>query len=96
MKIRPFKNEPFTDFSKPANIELQKSALKAVKKKLGKTYEIIIDGKKIKTEKTFSSINPSDVSEVIAKFYKGTKALAEIAVESAYKTFQKWQYTQGF
>lgn len=93
MKIRPFKNEPFTDFSKPANIELQKSALKAVKKKLGKTYEIIIDGKKIKTEKTFSSINPSDVSEVIAKFYKGTKALAEIAVESAYKTFQKWQYT---
>jgi len=93
MQIKPFKNEPLTDFSKPVNVELQKSALLAVKKKLGKTYEIVIEGKKIKTEKTFNSINPSDVSEVIAKFYKGTKELAEFAVESAYKTFQKWQYT---
>jgi len=93
MKIRPFRNEPITDFSKESNVKIQKAALDAVKKKLGATYEIIINGKKIKTEKTFSSINPSDVSQVIANFCKGTKELADLAVESAYKTFQTWRYT---
>ena len=92
MKVQNFKNEPITDFSKQINLKAQQDALKLVKKKLGKTYEIIIGGKKIKTEKTFSSINPSNTSEVIANFYKGTKELVDKAVETAYKKFETWQY----
>jgi 1-pyrroline-5-carboxylate dehydrogenase len=92
MKVKNFKNEPITDFSKQINLKAQQDALKIVKKKLGKTYEIIIGGKKVKTEKTFSSINPSNTSEVIANFYKGTKELVDKAVETAYKKFETWQY----
>ncbi|HPI37485.1 MAG TPA: L-glutamate gamma-semialdehyde dehydrogenase [Ignavibacteriaceae bacterium] len=92
MKVRPFKNEAFTDFSKPKNYKMQLDALQDVKKKLGKTYEIIIGGKKIKTEKTFSSINPSNVDEVIARFYKGTPELVETAVQTASKAFDNWKY----
>lgn len=92
MKVKNFKNEPITDFSKQINLKAQQDALQIVKKKLGKTYEIIIGGKKVKTEKTFSSISPSNTSEVIANFYKGTKELVDKAVETAYKKFETWQY----
>ncbi|MCE1189268.1 MAG: L-glutamate gamma-semialdehyde dehydrogenase [Ignavibacteria bacterium] len=93
MKVKPFRNESYIDFSKPANAAAQKQAIADVRKKLGKTFEIIISGKKIKTEKTFNSLNPSDGKEVIATFYKGTADLVNKAVEAAYKTFQKWQYS---
>src|SRR3989339_137131 len=93
MRIKPFQNEPLLDFTNPKNISKQKEALKAVRKKLGKTYELIINGKKIKTDQTFNSYNPSDKDEVIATFYKGTKELANFAVESANKVFQTWKYT---
>jgi 1-pyrroline-5-carboxylate dehydrogenase len=92
-KPSPFKNEAILDFSKPANLAAQKAALTAVRKKLGKTYEIIINGKKIKTDRVLNSINPSNKDEVIASFYKGSQELVLQAVDAAYKTFQKWQYT---
>ncbi len=92
MKITPFKNEPFTDFTKPANIQKQKQALKAVRKKLGRTYELVIGGKKHKTEGRITSYNPSNKDEVIAYFHKGTKDLANFAIESAFKKFQEWKY----
>lgn len=92
MRVSPFKNEPITDFSKKANQEKQKKAISKVRKQLGKTYEIIIDGKKLRTKNKLSSYNPADNKEVIAKFNKGTKELANRAVETAYKRFKEWQY----
>lgn len=93
MKIKPFQNEPLLDFTNQRYLTKQKEALKAVRKKLGKTYELMINGEKIKTEQTFHSYNPSNKDEIIATFYKGTKELAAFAVESANKTFQTWKYT---
>ncbi len=92
MKVKPFRNEPFTDFSKKSNLEKQKRALASVKKQLGKTYPLVIDGKKLKSDGKIISYNPSDKDEVIAKFYKGTKEIARHAVESAYKKFREWRY----
>jgi 1-pyrroline-5-carboxylate dehydrogenase len=91
MKIKPFKNEPLTDFSKPANIKKQQDAIKKARKQLGKTYEIVIGGKKIKTDKTFNSYNPSKKEEVVAAFYKGTAELVNQAVETASKKFESWK-----
>ncbi len=88
-----FRNEPLLDFSKKINYDKQKAAIALVRKKLGRTYEIVINGKKYKTEKTFTSINPSNKDEVIASFYKGTIDLVNLAVESANKTFDTWKYT---
>jgi 1-pyrroline-5-carboxylate dehydrogenase len=91
MKVKPFKNEPLVDFSKPANVKKQEEALKKVRKQLGKTYEIVIGGKKIKTDKTFNSINPSKTEEVVASFYKGNADLVNKAVETASKKFEDWK-----
>jgi 1-pyrroline-5-carboxylate dehydrogenase len=92
MAIKEFKNEPVLNFALPANNKKQKDALQVVRKKLGKTYEIIIGGKKVKTAKLLHSYNPSNQDEVIASFYKGDIATVEKAVETAAKTFETWKF----
>jgi len=91
MKIKTFRNEPLTDFTKESNLQKQKDALKKVRKQLGETYELMIGGKKYTSENTFNSYNPSNKSEVVATFYKGTVDLVNLAVETAYKKFDEWK-----
>jgi len=93
MRVKPFKNEPILDFSNQNYLSKQQTAIKNLRKKLGKTYELVVNGKKIKTDKTFNSYNPSNKDEVVATFYKGTKELAIQAVDSAHKVFNSWKYT---
>ena len=91
MKTKPFKNEKLTDFSKKANLVKQKQALDKVRKNLGKTYEIIIGGKKIQTGNKIHSYNPSNKEEIVSSFYKGTAALVDKAVETANRKFIEWK-----
>jgi 1-pyrroline-5-carboxylate dehydrogenase len=91
MKIKPFRNEKLTDFSKKVNLDKQKKVLNKVRKSLGKTYEIIIAGKKIKTSSKINSYNPSNKEEIVASFYKGTPDLVNNAVESANRKFNVWK-----
>ena len=93
MKVKPFRNESFTDFSIKSNIEKQEKALALVRKQLGKTYEMIVGGKKLRSNGRVVSYNPSNKDEVIAKFHKGTKEIATRAVETAYKKFEDWRLT---
>jgi 1-pyrroline-5-carboxylate dehydrogenase len=92
MKIKPFKNEKLTDFSKKVNLDKQKKAINKIRKNLGKTYEIIIGGKKIKSSNKINSYNPSNKVEVVASFYKGTPDLVNKAVETANKKFNEWKF----
>ena len=91
MKLKPFRNEPTIDFSIQSNLEKQRKAIQDIRQKLGGTYEIIIGGEKISTENTFNSYNPSKKDEVVAVFNKGTKELADKAVETAFKKFDEWK-----
>ncbi len=91
MKLSPFRNEPITDFSKGKAHQKQTEALNQVKKKLGKTYEIVIGGKKLRTAQKFSSYNPSNKDQVVGTFYKGTKELADKAIKEAAKKFETWK-----
>jgi 1-pyrroline-5-carboxylate dehydrogenase len=91
MKVKPFRNEPFTDFSKKSNIEKQEKALALVRNQVGKTYEMIVGGKKLRSKGRTVSYNPSSKDEIIAKFHKGTKEIANRAIESAYKKFDEWK-----
>jgi len=92
MSVKPFRIESFTDFSKKSNVEKQQKALASVKKQFGKTYEMIIGGKKVRSKGRIISYNPSNKDEVVAKFYKGTKETANRAVETAFKKFDEWKY----
>lgn len=86
-----FRNEPLTDFSKVENAQAMRAAIEKVRTQLGEEYPLVIGGERIKTGATLESINPANRSQVVGKFHKATKELANRAVESAYETFQSWR-----
>ncbi|HLZ64010.1 MAG TPA: aldehyde dehydrogenase family protein, partial [Ktedonosporobacter sp.] len=88
---KPFINEPLTDFTQEAQKQAQFKALKQVESELGRTYPLIIGGKKIQTEQTFASVNPSQPDQVIGYFARATVEQANEAVRVAAETFETWK-----
>ena len=88
-----FRNEPFTDFTKEENAQAMRAALAKVKSELGREYPLVIGGKRIATDGKLDSINPANRTQLVGRFQKATKELANKAVESAYETFQSWKNT---
>ncbi len=89
--VFPFKNEPFTDFTKKENIEIFQKEIKKIESELGKKYPLIIDGEEIYTKETFKSINPSKKDEVVGEFSIAEKGHIERAIEVAWKAFEDWK-----
>ena len=89
--LSEFKNEPLTDFSKPENRKAMEAALGRVRGEIGRVYPIVIGGKRITTDRTFESINPSRRSEVLARFSKASKQNAEEAISTAWSAFERWR-----
>ena len=87
----PFKNQPFIDFSKEENRKAQIEALEQVKSELGRTYPLIIGGKKITNKDTFASVNPSHPDQVIGYFSRATIEQANEAVQAAANAFESWK-----
>ncbi|HWP85463.1 MAG TPA: L-glutamate gamma-semialdehyde dehydrogenase [Terriglobia bacterium] len=86
-----FRNEPLTDFSQPEQVRAMEEALAKVRSQLGREYEIVINGERIRTAEKFRSINPARPDQVVGIFQKGTPELAARAVEAAAERFQSWQ-----
>lgn len=89
--MKDFTNEVFLDFSKKQPLEKQQKSLDAVRKKFGKEYPNIIDGKKVTTEKKTISVNPAQPSEVVGVFQKSGVPDAEKAIQAAAKAFESWK-----
>ena len=85
-----FRNEPFTDFSRPENRSAMQAAVEKVRGQLGREYDLIIGGEKIRTAEKFCSYNPSRKDEVVGVFQKCTPELAARAVEVAHEYFPRW------
>src|SRR5229473_3942517 len=88
----PFKNEDLLDFTRPENRQSQLDALAKTKSELGQTYPLIINGKKISGETTFTSVNPSQPDQVIGYFARATVAQANEAVQAAATAFESWKH----
>ncbi len=86
-----FRNEPFTDFSKEENAQAMLAALEKVKGELGREYPLVIGGERIATDSKLDSYNPANRTQLVGRFQKATKELANQAVESAYQAFQTWK-----
>ena len=91
--VTAFVNEPVADFSKPANRDAMQTALREVRAQFGREYDLLIAGRRAKTDDKLKSLNPSHPSEVVAIHSKATQALAKEAVESAYSFFPQWAAT---
>ena len=91
--IPEFHNEPLTDFSVAANRQPMERALETVRRQLGREYDLVIGGERVRTKEKFRSFNPCRKSEVVGVFQKATPELAARAVEEAAKTFESWRET---
>src|ERR1700720_1831076 len=85
-----FRNEPLTDFGKEENAVAMRAAIEKVKRELGREYPLVIGGERITTGDVFESINPVNRTQVVGRFHKATKELANRAVENAFDTFKTW------
>ncbi len=93
--LAEFRNEPLADFSVPANRRSMEAALEKVRAELGREYDLLVGGERIKTAEKLRSLNPSHPGEVVGVHQKATAELASRAVESAYAYFAEWSATSA-
>src|SRR6202522_1882209 len=86
----PFVNEPFVDFTKPENKRRMQAALADVQNKLGREYDIVIGGKRLKTVNKIFSMNPARPSEVIGVHQHAGVDHVEPAMQAAQAAFLTW------
>ncbi len=91
--LSPFRNEPYADFSQPANRQAMEAALAKVRSEFGREYRLRIGGEWIATEDKLVSVNPSNPSEVVGIHHKATADLARRAVENSWRAFREWSRT---
>lgn len=89
----PFKNEPLTDFSKEENARKMRAAIEKVRGQLGREYDLIIGGKRVKTSDKIKSLNPAKPSQVVGIHQKAGKEHVEPAMQAALQAFEQWKHT---
>jgi 1-pyrroline-5-carboxylate dehydrogenase len=89
----PFVNEPLTDFNKDENARKMRAAIEKVRGQLGREYDLVIGGKRVKTQDKIKSINPAKPSQVIGLHQKAGKEHVEPAMQAALRAFDSWSRT---
>jgi len=95
LKLFAFRNEKI--FPGYGNLKVRQSfprAIAEVRKSLGKSYALYIDGKDIVTDEVISSINPADPDEVIGWVCQAGTKEVEDALIAAQKAFPSWRDTR--
>jgi len=88
-----FKNEPSIDWSNPENTRRMRAAIEKVRNELGREYDLVIGGRRVKTEEKSQSLNPAKPSEVVGTFSTASAAEVEPAMQAALKAFETWKYS---
>src|SRR5213080_5280712 len=88
-----FRNEPSVDFSKPESAREMRAALDRVRGQLGREYDLIIGGHRVKTAEKIRSLNPARPSEVVGIHQKAGKEHVEPVMEAALRAFESWSRT---
>jgi 1-pyrroline-5-carboxylate dehydrogenase len=86
----PFVNEPFVDFSQPENKRRMEAALAEVRAKLGREYDIVIGGRRLKTSGKIFSMNPAHPAEVVGVHQRAGEEHVEGAMQAAQAAFVSW------
>jgi 1-pyrroline-5-carboxylate dehydrogenase len=89
----PFKTEPFFDFTREDNARKMRSAIEKVRGQLGREYDLIIGGKRIRTAEKIRSLNPTRPSQLVGLHQKAGKEHVEPAMKAALEAFESWKYT---
>src|SRR5438093_1018458 len=90
---RPFVNEPLIDFTKEENARKMRAAIEKVRGQLGREYDLIIGGRRVKTTDKIKSLNPAKPSQIVGIHQKAGKEHVEPAMRAALAAFETWSQT---
>jgi len=94
MELAEFSNEPLSDFKKnPEHGRKMTEAVDRVRSELGRDYDLVIGGERIRTDDRLISYNPAEKNQVVGSFSKATRELAERAIRTAEEAFKAWSRT---
>lgn len=88
-----FRNEPFTDFRFPDNARKMREALDRVASELGREYDLVIGGRRLKTKAKIRSLNPARPAQIVGIHQKAEAGHAEEAMQAALQAFESWSRT---
>ncbi len=88
--LKTFANEPFIDFSHGDNRRAMEAALARVAGELGREYDMIVGGKRLKTSEKIVSTNPARPSQVIGVHQAAGPEHADGAMRAAAEAFVGW------
>jgi 1-pyrroline-5-carboxylate dehydrogenase len=89
----PFVNEPPINFSKQENARKMRAAIEKVRGQLGREYDLIIGGRRVRTGEKIKSLNPAKPSEIVGIHQKAGREHVEPAMDAALKAFESWKNT---
>lgn len=87
-----FSNEPSIDFSQKENQEALAKAVERVSRQFGKTYPLIIGGKRLLEGELIEVKNPANVNESLGKVHLAEEKHLESAVQAAERAFETWRF----
>jgi 1-pyrroline-5-carboxylate dehydrogenase len=87
----PFRNEAIRTFSDPAEKAAMEKALARAREAGDRYYPLVIDGKKVDTEKRITSHNPARPSEQIGSVGSASLEQANAAIDAAQRAFASWK-----
>ena len=88
--LTPFVNEPFIDFTAAENKRAMEAALADVESMLGREYDMVIGGRRLKTGDKIISANPARPAQIVGIHQRAEAGLAEEVIAAAHDAFPAW------
>jgi 1-pyrroline-5-carboxylate dehydrogenase len=89
--MRPFSNEPLVNFREEANARAMRAAIAKVRAELGREYDLVIGGRRIRTQEKIRSLNPARPAEIVGIHQKADAEHVEPAMQAALQAFESWK-----
>jgi 1-pyrroline-5-carboxylate dehydrogenase len=89
--VTPFSNEPVLDFRRADNAAGIRAAIARVRGELGREYDLVIGGRRVRTNDKITSLNPARPTEIAGVHQKAGPEHVEPAVQAALKAFDSWK-----
>ena len=93
LALPSFRNEPFLDFTDASVKRSMQEALILVEGQLGREYDLVIGGKRLRTSAKITSINPARPAQVVGLHQQAEAEHAEPALQAALAAFPAWSRT---
>src|SRR5207245_6967289 len=75
------------------NARKMRAAIEKVRAQLGREYDLIVGGKRVKTTDKIKSLNPAKPSQVVGLHQRAGKEHVEPAMNAALRAFETWSRT---